>query len=74
MIPSGFIEVTALVDGRKACIRAECIESVLDNAEERNEYGLVSKPECRTVNYSGHYIDVVESYDDILNMIWNAEL
>ena len=69
-----FIEVTALFDGRKASIRVESIESVLDNAKEVNEYGLVVKPECRTVNYSGHTLDVTESYDEIMHMIWNAEL
>ena len=69
-----FIEVTALVDGRKASIRAEVIDAVLDNADEVNDFGRVVRPECRTINYSGHSLDVVESYDEIMNMIWNAEL
>ena len=69
---SGFIEVTALYDGRKALLRADCISAVLDNGEERVDYGV--KPECRTIHFSGTTLDVIESYDDIIDMIWKAEL
>lgn len=66
-IPEGFIEVTAIYDLRKACIRIDCIESVTDNAEEVR--GDSIKLECRTIFYAGHSIDVTESYEDIVQMI-----
>ena len=70
-----FIEVHALVDGKVASIRAESIDAVLDNSELKNEYGYVEKPECRTIDYAGgRSLDVKETYEDIMNMIWNAEL
>lgn len=72
MIPKEFIEVTAQYDGRKAIIRSACIEAVTDNAEQKD--GETIRLESRTIYYSGHTINVLESYDDILNMIWNAEL
>ena len=67
-----FIEVTAQYDGRKACIRAACIEGVTDNAEDRN--GESVRLECRTILYSGRSINVTESYDDIIDMIYRAEM
>ena len=67
-----FIEVTAQYDGRKACIRAACIEGVTDNAEDRN--GESVRLECRTIFYSGRSINVTESYDDIIDMIYRAEM
>ena len=67
-----FIEVTAQYDGRKACIRASLIEGVTDNAEQRN--GENMSFECRTIYYAGHSINVIESYDGIVEMIYNAEL
>lgn len=67
-----FIEVTAMYDGKKAAIRAACIESVVDNAEERN--GTNVKFACRTIHYSGNSIDVTESYEEICDMIYNAEM
>ena len=67
-----FIEVTAQYDGRKAAIRAELIESVTDNAEQSD--GETIRMECRTVNYSGRSINVIESYDEIMDMIYKAEL
>ena len=72
MIPKEFIEVTAQYDGRKAIIRAASIDSVADNAEQKD--GETIRLECRTISYAGHTINVLESYDDILKMIWNAEL
>lgn len=67
-----FIEVTSLYDGKKACIRASYIESVEQNAEERR--GDMIKLACRTIYYAGHSLDVTEEYDEILDMIYKAEL
>lgn len=72
MILKEFIEVTAQYDGKKACIRASCIEGVTDNAEQKD--GETIRLASRTIFYSGRSINVVESYDEIINMIWNAEL
>ena len=72
-----FIEVTSIYDGKKACIRAACIDAVIDNMEECENYAVgpcVSKPPCRTIRYGGCTFDAVESYDDICDMIYNAEL
>lgn len=68
-----FIEVHALVDGCICAIRFECIESVEAYNEEKGEYGAV-KPAHTDINYSGHCLSVVESYEEVMNMIWNAEL
>lgn len=67
-----FIEVTAQYDGRKACIRAATIEGVTDNAEDVN--GESVKFESRTIFYAGRSINVIESYDEILDMIYKAEM
>lgn len=67
-----FIEVTSIYDGRKAAIRAACIDSVVDNAAEKQDFGV--KPECRRVNFGGSYLDVSESYEDICAMIYKAEI
>lgn len=72
MILKDFIEVTAQYDGRKACIRAACIEGVTDNAEQKD--GETIRLESRTIFYAGKSINVTESYEEILNMIRNAEL
>ncbi len=68
-----FIEVHALVDGCICAIRSECIESVGSYNEERGVCGAV-KPAHTEINYSGHSLDVVESYEEVMNMIWKAEL
>lgn len=67
-----FIEVTAQYDGKKACIRASTIEAVTDNAEDVN--GESVKFESRTIFYAGRSINVLESYDDIVDMIYKAEM
>ena len=67
-----FIEVTAQYDGRKACIRAACIESVMDNAEQKD--GESIRLECRTIHYGGRSINVIESYEEIIDMIFKAEM
>ena len=58
MKPSGFIEVHALCDGKVASIRADVIDAVFDNDEM--DIDGAHKP--------------AESYEEIMNMIWNAEL
>ena len=72
-----FIEVTSIYDGRKAAIRAACIDAVVDNAPEQEQYadGLhVVKPACRTIRYGGATFDCIESYDEICDRIGKAEL
>lgn len=66
-----FIEVTAQYDGKRASIRSSCIEAVTENAEDRNGE-RVSFP-CRTIWYAGKSINVLESYDEILQMMYEAE-
>ena len=68
-----FIEVHALVDGCICAIRSERIESVVSYKEEKGLYGAV-KPAHTEIFYSGFSRDVVESYEEVMNMIWNAEL
>lgn len=68
----GFIEVTTLVDGERALIRAECITAVYDNPECELDYGV--KPSHRCIIHSGTSIDVVETLDEICDMIYAAEL
>ena len=67
-----FIEVTAQYDGKKALIRAATIEAVTDNAEDKN--GESIRLACRTIFYAGQTINVIESYDEIVDMIYQAEL
>lgn len=67
-----FICVTSIYDGRKAYVRASCIEGVSDNAEEILDFGV--KPAHRSIVYSGVCLDVRESIDEIMDMIFNAEL
>jgi hypothetical protein len=67
-----FIEVTAQYDGREACIRASLIEGITDNAEQRDGEKVLL--ESRTIYYAGHSINVIESYDEIVEMIYHAEL
>lgn len=67
-----FIEVTSIYDGRKAVIRASCIDSVVDNASEKQDFGV--KPEHRRITYCGIYLEVSESLDEICSMIYEAEL
>lgn len=67
-----FIEVTTLIDNEKALIRAECITAVYDNPESEVDYGV--KPSHRCIIHSGTSIDVVETMDEICDMIYAAEL
>lgn len=68
-----FIEVTALCDGRKASIRTDCIDAVLDNAEYTDD-NCRRNPACRTIMFHGETLVVTESYDEIMDMIWKSEL
>lgn len=68
-----FIEVHALVDGCICAIRSDCIESVEAYNEAKVLYGAL-KPAHTEIYYSGHSLEVVESYEEVMNMIWNAEL
>ena len=72
-----FIEVTLIYDGKKAVIRAACVDAVVDNAPETESYAggrYMIKPACRTIRYAGNTFDCIETYEDICNMIYNAEL
>lgn len=71
-ISKEFIKVTAQYDNMPAYIRSNTIESVLDNAEQKD--GEQIRFACRTINYSGRSINVVESIDEIMNQIWESEL
>lgn len=72
MILKEFIEVTSVYDGKKAAIRAACIDSVIEYPPQDKDFGV--KPEHRKIVYSGFEFDAVESYDEICDMIYNAEL
>ncbi len=72
MMPNQFIEVTALIDHRPACIRVDAIEAVWEN-DEADIDGAI-KPACRTIVFGGRSLDVVDEYEDIKAKIWNAEL
>lgn len=41
--------------------------------EEKGEYGAV-KPAHTEIFYSGHSLEVVESYEEVMDMIWKSEL
>jgi hypothetical protein len=70
-IPKDFIEVTSIYDGKKSVIRSESIEAVHDNDAENVDFGV--KPAHRTIVYNGRALDVIESLEDICNMIYKAE-
>ena len=67
---NGFIMVTAQYDNMPAWIRSETIESVIDNAEQRN--GEQVKLACRSVNYAGRSINVLETCEEIFDRIRSA--
>ena len=72
MMSKEFIEFTSWYDGLRICLRASLVEGVAENGEERSVEGV--KPPCCTVWYAGHACDVLESYEDIMDMIYKAEL
>jgi len=52
------------------------IDAVVDNAAETANFAghnVMVKPPCTTIKYSGTSIDVMESLEDISNMIYQAE-
>ena len=77
-----FIEVTSIYDGKKAAIRAACIDSVVDNERVTESYTVdgfsmhttVTKPACRTIHFGGAKFDCIEGYEEICDMIWKAEM
>ena len=74
-IPKDFIEVHAQFDGKPASIRSESIDAVIDNDAYQSKDSNEKRPACVTVCYGGgRSLDVTESYAEIMDMIWNAEL
>ncbi len=72
MTPSGFIEVTCVSDGRKCLIRVDSIEALYECGEEVFSYG--TKPAHTEIVYSNQSVDVAESYEDVKDMMWKADL
>lgn len=72
MIPTGFIEVTSLIDGKRFLVRVDSIDAVYENDETQVKYGR--KPSCTTIVYGNSNVDVAEPYDDVLNMMWKSDL
>lgn len=72
MIPKEFICVTSLVDGKRALVRSSCIDAVYENDAEDVDYGR--KPSCVTLCHGSSCLDVCEGFDEVCNMIYNAEL
>ena len=74
MIPKEFIEVTCLNDGKKALIRVDLIDAVYEYGPEKKDWGGV-KPAHTEICYDDNKtIDVVETFEEVSTMIWNAEL
>jgi len=69
-----FIHVTSIVDGKRAAIRAANISAVYENDGEKLKFGGY-KPPFTTIEYDGaSTVDVAESYDEVCEMIYSAEL
>lgn len=62
-----YIEVTAISDRRTALIRTDLIEAILDNAEEKT--GGYVRLACRTIKFAGTSLDVVESLEEIKELL-----
>ena len=73
MIPTGFIEVTSLIDGKRFLIRVDSIDAVYENDPKSEKYGG-KKPACTTVVYGNCDVDIAESYDEVLQMMWKSDL
>jgi len=67
-----FIEVTSIDDGKKSLIRASSIDAVHDNDAENGDFGIM--PAHRRIVYSGRCLDVLETIEEICEMIYQAEL
>ena len=72
MTPSGFIEVTCLSDGLKCLLRVDNIAALYDCGEERFSWG--TKPSHTMIVYSSETVDVAESYEEVKDMMWKADL
>ena len=73
MIPNEFIEVTCLNDGKKALIRIDLIDAVYEYGATQKDYGI--KPAHTEICYdSNKSCDCVETYEEVCNMMWRAEL
>lgn len=73
MVPSGFIEITCLDDGKRALIRTDLIEAIYEYGERKVDYGV--KPAHVQICYGDNkQVDCIESYDEIANQIWKSEL
>lgn len=69
-----YIHVTSIVDGKRAAIRAANISAVYENDGEKQKYGGY-KPPFTTIDYDGNgSVDVAESFDEVCDMIYRAEL
>lgn len=71
--PNGFIEVTCLSDGMRASLRAENIVSVYEVGEEIDD-GAKRPAHVQIVTSNGSCLRVTDSYDDVKQKIWKAEL
>ena len=67
-----FVRVTSLVDGKRCLIRSACIQAVYEYGEESQPYG--KKPSHVSIEYDNGSVDVVETFDEVCAMIYNAEL
>ena len=73
MIPHGFIEVTTLIDGKKALIRTDAIDAVYENGPKNVDYG--QKPPCTSIDYDeAKSVDVIDSFEDVCTKMWQSEL
>lgn len=73
MTPKDFIEVTCLNDGKKCLIRADLISSVYEYGDEKKDYGI--KPAHVEICYDDNKsVDVIETFEEVSTMIWNAML
>lgn len=70
---NGFIEVTCLADGMRAAIRAEHVTSVYD-VEEQEDDGAKRPAHVQIIMSNGTCLRVSDSYDDVKQKIWEAEL
>lgn len=72
MIPTGFIEVTALDDGCRSLIRAECISAIHEVAA--HPIDGVMHPGHVNIDYGSVSLNVRDRYEDLLDAIYKAEL
>lgn len=72
-IPHGFIEMTCLKDGKRCIIRSDLIGAVYENGPTKEDFGV--KPAHTEVCYeSNKTVEVVESYDEVLEKMYYSEL